>query len=278
MTKLKGLDLSKWNTVPDYQKLSASGMAFVYIKASEAGYKDGTYAEKHYHLSETGLLCGSYHFFKASVDPMVQARVFLETIGNKIEDGEMPPVLDIEDPSETLTVLQYEDAIGKWLNHVEEVTGVKPMIYTGGWYWEQLKTLNNTSRFKDYPLWLSSYTPNYGPMFGGWNEPTIWQYTEKGSIAGISPVDLDYFLGSASDLWAFARMNPIGAGTTNIPKTKAIQSRLAQLGFYHGNIDGIFGPDTTNAVIAFQGSKGLTTDGIVDVESWAGLFGVISGI
>ena len=160
--KLQGLDLSKWNTVPDYQKLSDSGLAFAYIKASEGGYKDATYNDKHRQLSETGMLCGSYHFFKASVDPLLQARVFLETIGNKIEDGEMAPVLDIEDPFETLTVQQYEDAISIWLTHVEQGTGVKPMIYTGGWYWEQLKTLNNTSRFKDYPLWLSSYTPDYG--------------------------------------------------------------------------------------------------------------------
>jgi|GEM_PF-1367374 len=274
MIKLKGIDLSKWNHVPDYQKLSASGLAFVYIKASEGGYRDLTYTDKHDHLSETGLLCGSYHFFKASVDPKVQARVFLETIGNKIDDGEMPPVLDIEDPSEKLTVAQYEDAVSAWLNRVEQKTGMKPIIYTGGWYWEQLKTLDNTSRFKDYPLWLSSYTPNYGPMFGGWTSPTLWQYTEKGSIAGISPVDLDYFLGSPAELWAFARIKPIGAGTTNTPKTKAIQSRLTQLGFYHGNIDGIFGPGTTNAIIAFQKSKDLIEDGIVGVESWAGLFRV----
>ena len=274
--KLQGLDLSKWNTVPDYQKLSSSGLAFVYIKASEAGYRDASYGDKQARLSETGLLCGSYHFFKASVDPLVQARVFLETIGNKIEDGEMPPVLDIEDPSDKLTVSQYEDAISEWLNHVEQVTGVKPMIYTGGWYWVQLKTLNNTSRFKDYPLWLSSYTLDYGPMFGGWTAPTIWQYTEKGSIAGISPLDQDWFFGSPADLWALARMKPFGGGTSNTSKTKAVQSRLAQLGYYHGAIDGSFSLNTTNALMAFQKSKGLNPDGNVGVDCWSSLFGWMS--
>jgi len=272
--KLQGLDLSKWNTVPDYQKLSGSGLAFVYVKASEAEYKDTTYADKYSHLSETGLLCGAYHFFKASVDPLAQAGVFLNTIGNKINDGDMPPVLDIEDPSETLTVQQYEDAISTWLNHIEQATGVKPMIYTGGWYWEQLKTLDNTSRFKDYPLWLSSYTPDYGPMFGGWASPTIWQYTEKGSIAEIGPVDLDYFLGTPADLWGFARLKPIGPGSKNLSKTKAIQKRLAQLGCYHGIADGYFGPNTSNAVIEFQKSKGMPADGTVRVDSWVEMFAI----
>jgi lysozyme len=271
--KLKGLDLSKWNTIPDYQKLSNSGLAFAYIKASEAEYRDATYADKHQHLSESGLLCGSYHFFKASVDPWLQARVFLEVIGNNVEEGEMPPVLDIEDPSETLTVSQYEDAISMWLTHIEQTTGVKPMIYTGGWYWEQLKTLNNTSRFKDYPLWLSSYTPEYGPMFGGWTAPTIWQYTEKGSVAEINPVDEDWFFGSPSDLWAFSRMKPIQAGRTNTTKTKAVQTRLAQLGYYQNTIDGNFGPNTANAIIAFQKEKGLNADGIVEEDCWSELFG-----
>ena len=184
----------------------------------------------------------------------------------------MPPVLDIEDPSETLTVQQYEDAINSWLAHVEQVIGIKPMIYTGGWYWEQLKTLNNTSRFKNYPLWLSSYTPSYGPMFGGWTAPTIWQYTEKGSIGGINPVDLDWFFGSSADLWAFARMKPLEAGTTNTPKTKAVQSKLAQLGYYRGTIDGDFGAGTVSSIISFKLGKGLSPDVVIDVESWTILF------
>jgi lysozyme len=272
--KLQGIDLSKWNTVPDYDNLSGSGLAFVYIKASEAGYSDATYIARHRAIGETGLLRGSYHFFKAAVDPIVQAEAFLNSIGHTIVPGEMPPVLDIEDPKEKLTVTQYEEAVAKWLGYVETHTGIKPMIYTGGWYWKQLKTLNNNSQFKDFSLWLSSYTRTYGKMFGGWTAPKIWQYSETGNIAGIKPVDMNYFYGSPEDLWTFARMKSIGNSDSFLPKAKAVQKRLSSLGFYKHAIDGMFGPNTENAVKEFQKSKGLTEDGIMGVKSWMELFGI----
>eukprot|EP00833_Pecoramyces_ruminatium_P007862 jgi/Orpsp1_1/1181894/evm.model.c7180000079044.1 len=40
-------------------------------------------------------------------------------------------------------------------------------------------------------------------------------------------------------------------------------------------IDGIFGPDTEKAVIAFQKKKGLDPDGIVGKKTWAALTGPV---
>lgn len=42
-----------------------------------------------------------------------------------------------------------------------------------------------------------------------------------------------------------------------------LQKDLARLGFYSNSIDGSFGPKTNNAVISFQKSQGLKTDGVV---------------
>lgn len=42
-----------------------------------------------------------------------------------------------------------------------------------------------------------------------------------------------------------------------------LQRRLSELGFHSGRVDGIFGPDTESAVIAFQRNTGVVTDGIV---------------
>lgn len=45
-------------------------------------------------------------------------------------------------------------------------------------------------------------------------------------------------------------------------EVKQVQTKLKELGYYKGSIDGIFGKQTKAAVIAFQKNCGLTADGI----------------
>jgi g-D-glutamyl-meso-diaminopimelate peptidase len=53
------------------------------------------------------------------------------------------------------------------------------------------------------------------------------------------------------------------------PNVKLIQSLLAQIGYNPGPVDGIFGQQTLQAVIAFQRGNGLMPDGIVGPATWA---------
>ena len=52
---------------------------------------------------------------------------------------------------------------------------------------------------------------------------------------------------------------------------KQIQKALKKAGFYQGAIDGKIGPKTKAAIIKFQKSKGLKTDGIVGKRTLAKL-------
>ena len=52
---------------------------------------------------------------------------------------------------------------------------------------------------------------------------------------------------------------------------RKIQSLLTDLGYNPGSIDGVFGPKTETAVIAFQTAKGLSVDGKVGPQTWAAL-------
>lgn len=45
-------------------------------------------------------------------------------------------------------------------------------------------------------------------------------------------------------------------------EVRQIQTKLKHLGYYKGSVDGIYGTQTKNAVIAFQKNCGITADGI----------------
>ena len=54
---------------------------------------------------------------------------------------------------------------------------------------------------------------------------------------------------------------------------RAVQRALEKKGYFTGDVDGVFGPKTEQAVTAFQLSASLTADGIVGQKTWAALIG-----
>lgn len=61
------------------------------------------------------------------------------------------------------------------------------------------------------------------------------------------------------------------------PRVAELQRRLARIGLYGGEIDGIFGPLTEEAVVRFQIANGLNPDGIAGPETWKRLAEVSNG-
>jgi len=59
----------------------------------------------------------------------------------------------------------------------------------------------------------------------------------------------------------------------NLPadRKKQIQIALQKADFYKGKIDGTIGPQTQEAIKAFQKAKGLKVDGTVGTQTWAEL-------
>jgi len=52
-------------------------------------------------------------------------------------------------------------------------------------------------------------------------------------------------------------------GATDGFPVASTQARLAELGYYHGEIDGVFGPETRRALLRYQRDQGLPQTGYV---------------
>ena len=77
--------------------------------------------------------------------------------------------------------------------------GVKPGIYTGGWWWREY--MGNTREFAELPLWAAEYDDNPDvadvTLFGGWTRACGKQYAEK--LPSGAGLDQNVFLPEVSN-------------------------------------------------------------------------------
>ncbi len=213
MATVPGIDVSYWDAGIDWPKVRATGQRFVFIKASESiTYKDPTFDDNWFGAKSAGLLRGAYHFFRCNVDAKKQADYFIDYVKSFNDDGELPPVLDLETPDGQRKE-KIIPAAKTWLDRVEAAFGRKPIIYSGQYFLQDYLSEAGGGPpvwAKDYPLWLAQYPNQYvdgsQPFLPrGWFKWTFWQYSEKGQVNGINAsVDLNLFNGTLEELYKFA--------------------------------------------------------------------------
>ncbi|MEO8355543.1 MAG: GH25 family lysozyme [Chloroflexota bacterium] len=213
MATVPGIDVSYWNAGIDWPKVRAAGQRYVFVKATEGDfYADPTFDDNWRGAKTAGLLRGAYHFFRSNVDPRKQANKFIDYVKSMNDNGELPPVLDIES-NDGQTKDKVLSRARAWLDLVEAALGKKPIIYSGQYFLQDYFSEAGggpPTWAKDYALWLAQYPNHYVEgsqpyLPRGWYRWTFWQYSEKGKVNGINAnVDLNLFNGSLEDLYKFA--------------------------------------------------------------------------
>ncbi|HLO48835.1 MAG TPA: GH25 family lysozyme, partial [Kamptonema sp.] len=256
---IRGIDVSSYQSNVNWQTVANSGIVFGFIKATEgATFVDDTFARNWAAMKAAGIQRGAYHFFRPATNVQGQIDLYLKTV--KMEAGDLPAVLDVESTG-GLSATEICNRMAIWLEAVEKATNIRPIIYTYPGFWDNL----GTKRFSDYPLWIAHYTSAQEPWVpGGWSSWTFWQYTDSGSVPGVS---------GNVDVNIFESLREGGPA----PKIQEIQKHLKNKGFYQGSIDGNYSTITKSAAIAFQKSKGLEADGIVGLKTWTALVSKFPG-
>lgn len=209
-----GIDVSNINPPVNWQVVRSAQITYGFIKATEgATFIDKTFNTNWEGMKQAGIIRGAYHFFRPTTStPQEQADNFLTIVKDVLEPGDLPPVLDVEAWPETvgqqwktINLDQRIERVQIWLKKVEQATKRRPIIYTSPSFWKEY--MGDTQNFTRYPLWIAHYTDKPEPLIPahnwGGNGYTFWQYTEKGTVAGVSGnVDKNRFKGSIAQLMA----------------------------------------------------------------------------
>jgi hypothetical protein len=104
----------------------------------------------------------------------------------------------------------------------------------------------------------------FGPGFGfyGFGYPWWWDYPGYSYYPYASQYYGDRYYGDSyyGDTYYGNRYY----GSSDPRATKALQAALARRGYYHGSVDGLWVPETRNAIRSFQAHQGLPVTGQVD--------------
>jgi lysozyme len=215
---VEGVDVYGGDGTIDWKAAYGAGIRFAYIKATQGNYyKDTEFKTNWTSTKANGVLRGAYHFFDPNVDGMAQAAYFLGEMG-PLEPGDLPPMIDVECPdgdknclgtnaSGAASAATISKSMHDFLAAVQAATGKKSVIYTFGSYFSSNSVA--TTGLDAYPLYIAyPTTSNCFNVPSPWMKGDFWQWSWTGRVAGIgggtSDVDRDRFIGSPSDLLAFA--------------------------------------------------------------------------
>jgi len=222
----QGIDVSHHQGSINWQLVYNSGKVFAFVKATEGyTYDDPRFTANMQNGKNAGMLMGAYHFARPDNNsPEDEADHFVQVAGPYIGDGYLPPVLDLEDPpgkdlKNLFTSQQLTRWVQTWMERVEQLTGVRPILYTNRRYTTWLQPSLTV-----YKLWIAEPDDNTDPPdnLGIWPDWAFKQFSWTGNVPGIAgDVDLDIFNGTYEELeamaypagrWTCDDASPIGCG------------------------------------------------------------------
>jgi len=288
MKEYRGIDISGYNYVTNFESVKNNGVRFAILKimrkdlAVDKGFKSSYEDFNRVGVSVKGVYTYSY------ATTVTQAKNYARRVVELLEEYTVPKSvvvwLDIEDKCQQNLGRYLIQIINAYYSIIDDA-GYKVGLYTGlSFYKSYISAYTNDLKIPTTDLWIARYykgnesmtidselNENYKPL-----KPIAiagWQYSSSGVVPGINgKVDLDvmYIDEFSVDTGDAKIINPYPEPTNSIyygatgDKVKWIQFALNNIGFgYKLDIDGKYGPLTRRAVIDFQNRSGLVPDAIV---------------
>ena len=191
---IKGIDISEFNGIIDFNKVKEAGINFVMIRATYGRKKEDKFFHKNVKgCIEAGLPFGFYYYSYAIDEETALEEVdfFLKTVGKYREYVHYPLAIDMEDSD---GYKKERNAISKEnLTKICEIACKRirensfiPMIYANADYF---KNYLDEEKLKDCPKWIAWWSQNANIDK---TKYSIWQYKSTGIVDGIgTKVDMN---------------------------------------------------------------------------------------
>ncbi len=275
VSTVTGPDVSGWNhpsgAAINWGQVAASGQSFAFIKATEgpasasgSPYTNPWFASDWSASGAAGLFRGAYHFARPAL-PLTtaaqQANQFVSVAGTAGGSRDLAPVLDLE----VTGGLAPSDLVAwtaTWLSTVRSLTGRVPMVYTSPNFWNT--ALGGTTSLSAYRLWEADWTTaSSPPAMPGWGTNwKFWQYTDAGTIPGISGgVDVSRFNGTRVSLEALAGTEVATSGP-QLYLRNSVTSGVANTSYRFG------APSGGTTLMCDWDGNGTDTPGVFVAGQW----------
>ena len=180
-----GIDVSKWRPGLDVKLAKQAGVRYIFAKVTQGtDIYDSAYEYYRDECKAKSMVFGGFHYWEADADPYKQAKWFYDHAGN---DLTLPPVLDVEKYGNEGKLTQEAAAqhILDTLLAIEELFGVKPIIYTSYYMWQYLT--GDSPIISGYDVWVANWTNASAPKLPAHVTTWLfWQYTNSFVIPGAS--------------------------------------------------------------------------------------------
>lgn len=198
-TTVPGVDISSAQGVINWKSVKAAGRGFAYIRHSDGRTLDSYRITNWTNARAEGLTVGYYQRFRASIDPVEQAKQVVATL-NSVSGAarpNLPPALQVDtnDGQSNATVIAR---INQWLSYIQSNTGRQPVLLVTPTYWA---SLGDPSPSPLPYLWVSHQKVDCPTVPFPWGILRFWQSSTTGFVSGISgAVNLDTYNGSLASL------------------------------------------------------------------------------
>lgn len=192
-----GIDVSHHQGKINWEQVVTNGgVEFAYIKATEGvSHVDKLYKHNLSEARKQGIPVGAYHFFRADKPGKEQFKHFRSIIGKEFD---LKPVLDLEELGGKIKdKKKYREEVKAFISEFETYYGFKPIVYGSHSFMKDFVYPEAT----DCDYWLAWYSPfakaikdkrRFLKSLRPDLHARMWQYSDKGKIAGIDEnVDLD---------------------------------------------------------------------------------------